>query len=348
MLAAGKGPQRCKAEAAPGHNAMFTYAIRRLLQAIPLLLFISIILFTILHYMPGGPLAPYMNNPHITAADIARLKHNFGLDRPVPLQYLSWLGKYVTGDWGWSTMNSEPARQAIFERLPATLQLMGISYLVAITLGLVFGILAAVKPYSPIDYFVTTFAFFGFSMPVFWFALMLQMLFAVHGIHWQAFGYEVDYHFPSAEMTSTEGGGFWDRVQHLVLPVTTLSLLNLATWSRFTRASMQEVLHTEYMRTAAAKGLPFLQILLKHGLKNALMPVVTITALSLPGLFSGAIVTETIFAWPGMGRLFITALQQQDFSLLMAYLVLSAFLVILFNLLADLAYGWLDPRVRYD
>lgn len=327
---------------------MLNYTIRRLIQAIPLMVFISIILFSILHEMPGGPLAPYMQNPHITAADIARLKHNFGLDRPVWVQYVSWLGKYVSGDWGWSTMNSTPAREAILERLPATLELMGVSYAVSIALGLVFGILAAVKPYSLVDYFVTTFAFFGFSMPVFWFALMLQMLFAVHGIHLQAFGYALDYNTPSAGMTSTEGGGFSDRVQHLILPTMTLALLNLATWSRFMRASMQEVLHTEYMRTAAAKGLPFMRILLKHGLKNALMPVVTVTALSLPGLFGGAIITETIFAWPGMGRLFYTALQQQDFSLLMAYLVLSAFLVVFFNLIADLTYGWLDPRVKYD
>lgn len=327
---------------------MLNYTIRRLLQAIPLLILISIILFIILQYMPGGPLAPYMQNPHITAADIARLKHNFGLDRPKYIQYLAWFGKYVTGDWGWSTMNSTPAREAILERLPATLELMGISYAVAIVLGVALGILAAVKPYSLIDYFVTTLAFFGFSMPIFWFALMLQMLFAVKGIHLQAFGYALNYNTPSAGMTSTEGGGFLDRVQHLILPVTALTLQFLATWSRFTRASMQEVLHTEYMRTAAAKGLPFMRILLKHGLKNALMPVVTITALSLPGLFSGAIITETIFAWPGMGRLFITALQQEDFSLLMAYLVLSAVLVVLFNLIADLTYGWLDPRVKYD
>lgn len=327
---------------------MLTYTIRRTIQAIPLLLLISIILFAILHQMPGGPLAPYMQNPHITAADIARLKHNFGLDRPVWIQYVSWLGKYLTGDWGWSTMNSTAVTEAILERLPATLELMGVSYLVSIALGLVFGILAAVKPYSLIDYIVTTFAFFGFSMPVFWFALMLQLLFSVHGIHYQALGYAVDFSLPSAGATSTEGGDFVDRVRHLVLPVMTLALIQLATWSRFTRASMQEVLHTEYMRTAAAKGLPFMRILLKHGLKNALMPVITITALALPGLFGGAIVTESIFAWPGMGRLFYVALQQQDFSLLMAFLVISAFLVVFFNLLADLTYGWLDPRVKYD
>jgi peptide/nickel transport system permease protein len=327
---------------------MLTYTIRRILQAIPLMILISLILFGILHQMPGGPLAPYMQNPHITAADIERLKHNFGLDRPVYIQYLSWLGKYVTGDWGWSTMNSTPVTEAILERLPATLELMGASFFVSVMLGLVLGIVAAVKPYSFIDYFVTTFAFFGFSMPVFWFALMLQMVFSVYGIHFQAFGYQFDFSLPSAGATSTEGGDFVDRIRHLVLPVTTLALIQLATWSRFTRASMQEVLHTEYMRTAAAKGLPFMRILLKHGLKNALMPVVTVTALALPGLFGGAIITESIFAWPGMGRLFITALAQQDFSLLMAFLVVSAFLVVLFNLLADLTYGWLDPRVKYD
>ncbi len=188
---------------------MLNYTIRRFLQAIPLLIFISIILFTILHYMPGGPLAPYMQNPHITAADIARLKHNFGLDRPVWIQYVSWLGNYLKGDWGWSTMNSTPAQgchpRTHYRR---RLKLMGLSYAVAITLGLIFGIIAAVKPYSIVDYFVTTFAFFGFSMPVFWFALMLQMLFSVKGFHWQAFGYAFDYSFPSAGMTSTEGGGF--------------------------------------------------------------------------------------------------------------------------------------------
>ncbi len=327
---------------------MLTYTIRRTIQAIPLLLFISVVLFLILHQMPGGPLAPYMSNPHITAADIARLKHNFGLDRPLYVQYFSWAGHVLIGDWGWSTMNSTPVTEAILQRLPATLLLMGVSFVVSALIGIFFGILAAVKPYSLWDYFVTTFAFFGMSMPVFWFAIMLQMLLAVNGIHTHALGYAFDFNLPSAGMTSTEGGDLTDRLRHLVLPTIVLSLLQVATWSRFTRASMQEVLHTDYMRTAAAKGLAFLKIIMKHGLKNALMPVVTIAALSLPGLVSGAVITEQIFAWPGMGRLFYTALTQQDFSLLMGYLVLISVLVVFFNLLADLAYGWLDPRVKYD
>lgn len=327
---------------------MLTFAIRRTLQSIPLLVLISIVLFAILNKMPGGPLAPYMANPHITAADIERLKHNFGLDVPPPVQYLRWLAAVLHGDWGWSTLNSTPVTEAILQRLPATIELAGTALVVSIVVGLTFGILAAVRPYSVADYFVTTFAFFGQSMPVFWFAIMLQLLLAVQGIHWQALGYAFDFQLPSAGMTSTDGGDFIDRVRHLVMPVIVLSLLQVATWSRFTRASMQEVLHTDYMRTAAAKGLPFFKILIKHGLRNALMPVVTIAGLSLPGLVGGAVVTETIFAWPGMGRLFITALNQQDFHLLMGYLVLTAVLVVFSNLLADLAYAWLDPRVKYD
>ncbi|HXM18547.1 MAG TPA: ABC transporter permease [Candidatus Tumulicola sp.] len=327
---------------------MVVYALRRSLQAIPLLILISIILFSILHAMPGGGLAAYTQNPHLTQADIERLKHNLGLDRPVIFQYWGWLVSLVHGDLGWSQMNSTPVTEALLERLPATLELTSIAFVLSLAVGLVFGIVAAVRPYSTVDYFVTTFAFFGQSMPVFWFALMLQMLFAVYGIHMQAFGYRFDFSLPSAGMTSTEGGDLLDRIRHLVLPVTVLGLLQIATWSRFTRASMQEVLHTDYMRTAAAKGLPFLTILLKHGLKNALMPVVTIVALSLPGIVAGAIVTETIFAWPGMGRLFITALGQQDLGLMMGYLIIISVFVVFSNLLADIAYGWLDPRVKYS
>ncbi len=326
---------------------MLVYAIRRTLQAIPLLILISIILFSILHAMPGGGLAAYTQNPHLTQADIERLKHNLGLDRPVIFQYWGWLVAMLHGDLGWSQMNSTPVTEALLERLPATLELTITAFVLSLAVGLIFGIVAAIRPYSAIDYFVTTFAFFGQSMPVFWFALMLQMIFAVVGIHFQGFGYRVDMSLPSAGMTATEGGDFIDRIRHLILPVTVLGLLQIATWSRFTRASMQEVLHTDYMRTAAAKGLPFLTILLKHGLKNALMPVVTIVALSLPGIVAGAIVTETIFAWPGMGRLFITALGQQDLLLMMGYLVIISVFVVFSNLLADIAYGWLDPRVKY-
>ena len=295
--------------------------------------------------MPGGPLAPYLQNPHITAADIARLKHNLGMDQPVPIQYLKWLGHVLVGDFGYSTSNSEPVFQALIERLPATLELMGASLIISIGLGVGAGMISAVYRYSFIDYFITTFAFFGQSMPVFWFALMMQLAFAVHGIPLPG-GYMIQ--LPSAGISSGDTFDFGDRLVHLILPATVLSLLGLATFSRFMRSSLLEVLGTDYMRTAAAKGLAFRTILFKHGLKNALIPVVTIIALSLPGLIGGAIITETIFAWPGMGRLFITALNQSDLALLMGYLILIAFLVVFSNLLADVVYAWLDPRVKYD
>ncbi len=314
------------------------------MEAIPLLLLISVVLFAILNNAPGGPLTPYLQNPHITEADIARLRHNFGLDQPVYVQYLHWLGHVVTGDFGYSTSNSEPVSQAILERLPATLELMGSAFIFSLVVGVAAGIFSAIKPYSPLDYTVTTLAFFGQSMPVFWFALMMQLAFAVYGI--TAFGYHVA--LPSAGMCTLDECPLWDRLEHLVLPTLVLGLLYIATWSRFTRSSMLEVIKTDYMRTAAAKGLGRAKIILKHGLKNALIPVVTIIALSLPGLVAGAVVTETIFAWPGMGRLFYNALGQFDFSLLMGYLMLTAFLVVLFNLLADIAYAWLDPRVKYN
>jgi peptide/nickel transport system permease protein len=324
---------------------LFTYVVRRTLQSIPLLLAISIILYGILYNMPGGPLAPYLQSPHITAADIARLKHNLGLDQPVPIQYLKWLGHILTGDMGWSTSNSEPVFQALVERFPATLELMGASLAIAILVGVTAGILSAVYRYSVLDYVITTVAFFGQSMPVFWFALMMQLAFAVHGIP-LPFGYLIQ--LPSAGISSSDTFDLGDRLAHLVLPAAVLSLLSIALFSRFMRSSLLEVLGTDYIRTAAAKGLAFRTILLKHGLKNAMIPVVTVIALTLPSLLGGAIVTETIFAWPGMGRLFINAMTQSDLALLMGYLLLTAFLVVFCNLLADVTYAWLDPRVKYD
>jgi peptide/nickel transport system permease protein len=319
--------------------------VRRTLQAIPLLILISIILYVILNNAPGGPLAPYLQNPHITPADIERLKHNLGLDRPIWYRYLVWIGQVLHGDFGYSTSNSEPVLQAILERLPATLELMGCSFIFAVLLGLAAGIFSAVRPYSFADYFITTLAFFGQSMPVFWFALMLQLAFAVHGITLPA-GYMIQ--LPSAGISSSDTFDLGDRISHLILPVIVLSLLSLALYSRFMRSSLLEVMKTDYMRTAAAKGLDFPTILFKHGLKNALIPVVTILALSLPGVLGGAIVTETIFAWPGAGRMFFNALQQSDIALMMGYLLILAFLVVFSNLLADVLYAWLDPRVKYD
>jgi peptide/nickel transport system permease protein len=325
---------------------MFTYVLRRTLQAIPLLVAISFILFVILHMAPGGGLGPYLQNPHITPADIARLKHNLGYDRPLPEQYVRWLWHLITtGDLGYATSDAQAVTTAIFSRLPATLELMGTSFVLAFVFGVAAGLFAAVRPYSTWDYFVTTLVFFGQSMPVFWFALMMQLAFAVHGIPLPG-GYEIV--LPSAGISTSDTFNFGDRLEHLVLPALVLALLQIALFTRFMRSSMLEVIRTDYMRTAYAKGLNFRTVLFKHGLKNALIPLVTVTALTLPGLFSGAIVTETIFAWPGEGRMFINALGQQDISLMMGYLVINALLVVFFNIFADVAYAWLDPRVKYD
>lgn len=332
---------------------MFTYIVRRTLVSIPLLILISIILYVILSNAPGGGLGPYLQNPHITPADIARLKHNLGLDQPLPIRYVRWLWTVLHGDFGWSTSNSEPVLDAIASRIPPTLLLMGVSFVVSVAIGLAAGIFSAVRPYSFADYFITTFAFFGQSMPVFWFAIMLQLLLAVHGIPLPA-GYQIK--LPSAGISSDysnfsdlfTGANIGDTASHLVMPVVVLSLLSLSLYSRFMRSSLLEVTKTDYVRTAKAKGLDNRTILFKHELKNALIPVVTVLALSLPGVIGGAVVTETIFSWPGAGRMFINALQQSDIALMMGYLLILAFFVVFSNLLADVLYAVLDPRVRYD
>lgn len=303
------------------------------------------VLFAILSQAPGGPLTPYLQNPHITEADIARLKHNLGLDQPPPIQYLHWLGQVVRGDFGYSTSNSEPVTQAILERMPATLELMGSSFVLSLIVGVTFGIISAIKQYSWLDYTITTLAFFGQSMPTFWFALMLQLAFSVYGF--TGFGYHIA--LPSAGIaTDSDVFDLGDRIEHLILPMIVLSLLYIAQWSRFMRSSMLEVIRTDFMRTASAKGLSATAVVLKHGVKNALIPLVTVIGVSMPGVVGGAVVTETLFAWPGMGRLFFNALGQFDFALLMGYMCLTALLVVVCNLLADIGYAWLDPRVKYS
>jgi peptide/nickel transport system permease protein len=323
---------------------MITFIVRRILQSIPLLLLISMILFAIISQAPGGPLTPYLQNPHITAADIARLKHNLGLDQSVPIQYLHWLVQVLHGDFGYSMSNSEPTINAIQERLPVTLELMVSAIGIALILGVIFGIVSAIKQYSWVDYAITTLAFFGQSMPVFWFALMVQLVFSVIGF--TGFGYHIV--LPSASSSSTDTFDLGDRVEHLILPAIVLSLLYLASFNRFMRSSMLEVIHSDYVRTASAKGLTRFNVVMRHAFRNALIPLVTIVALAVPDLVGGAVVTEKIFAWPGMGSLFINALSQFDFAVLMALMCLSALFVVLANLAADVCYAWLDPRVKYS
>jgi len=313
---------------------MLTYILKRLLGAVPLMVGISIIIFGILQSIPGGPIAVYLDNPNITGRDIAILKHQFGLDRPVYIQYLSWLGAYVTGTWGVSYSSGEQVGKLITQRLPATLLLMGSSFAVALAIAITGGVHSAVRQHSLFDTSMTTFSFLGISMPVFWFGLMLQLVFGVR-LGW----------LPVAGFGGT--GSWIDVPRHLILPTIVLALFTAGRWSRFVRSGMLEVLNQDYIRVARAKGLSQRGVIIRHALKNGLIPVVTIVALDLSGLFSGAVVTETVFAWPGMGSLLIQSISNVDYPTLLAILMLSSVAIVLSNLTADVMYGVFDPRIVY-
>ncbi len=316
---------------------MGRYILRRLVQAVPLLLGISVASFLILNAVPGGPLSAYENSPSITSADLQRLEHEFGLDQPLQVRYLGWLGKFFTGDWGYSYATHLPVLRMIGERLPNTLYLMSTVYVVTLLIAIPVGIFTALRQYSLFDHVVTTGTFMGLSMPTFWLGLMLIIVF---GLYLRL--------FPLGGMTSP-GVSFdvVDRLRHLVLPVATLSFVGIGHYVRYLRASMLETLGQDYVRTARAKGLVERAVVARHALKNAAIPLVTVAAVDLPELFVGALVTEQIFGWPGMGRLFWDAATRADYPILMGILSVSAALIILANLLADVTYGYLDPRIRY-
>ena len=317
---------------------MGRYVLRRLVQAIPLLLGISVASFLIMHAIPGGPTAAYEANPNVTPEDIARIEHALGVDQPLYVQYVSWLGKLVTGDWGYSFASFRPVLGLILERLPNTIYLMGTVFLVVLVVAIPIGVTTAVKQYSVYDYVVTTSTFAFLSTPTFWLGLLLIIFFGL-----------LLRLLPLGGMT-TPGADFdlLDRLRHLVLPVTTIALVQLGGRVRFLRASMLETIGLDYMRTARAKGLTERVVVLRHALKNASIPLVTILALDLPELFVGALVTEQIFGWPGMGRLFWDAATRSDYPVLMGILTVSSTLIVLANLFADVLYGYLDPRIRYS
>jgi peptide/nickel transport system permease protein len=323
---------------------MRRYLIRRVVQAVFMLFVMSIVFFTLLHLIPGGPDAVIgANNPHITPIQRAAIRHRFGLDQPVPIQYLSWLGNALHGDFGISFSNSLPVAQELAARIPATLELFLTALGFALILAILLGVTAAVKQYSITDYLITVLSYIGISMPVFWFALLLQELFGVQLGLLPVFGRT------AADTTSfTNLEIFEDYVVHLILPAIVLSLLFIATWSRFLRSSMLEVIKQDYIRTARMKGLGARQVFFRHALRNALIPLVTVVAISFGGIAGGAIITETIFAWPGLGRLFLVAVNFPDYPTLLAYLLFGAASVIFFNLVADILYGVIDPRIRYS
>ena len=308
------------------------------MHAVPLLIGVSIIGFAMMHLAPGGPLAVYTLNPTITAQDIARIKQIFGLDQPMYIQYFKWAYGIFTGNWGYTFFGGRPVLNVILERVPATFILMGSGMSLAIIIGMLIGILGAVRRYSVFDYLATTGAMVALSFPTFWFGLMTIFFFSLK-LGW----------LPSGGMFTLGGDeGILDLVVHLVLPAVVLALVLVAQWSRYTRSSFLEVINQDYIRTARSKGLSGRRILFRHAFPNALAPLVTLAGIQLPWLFSGALVTETIFGWPGMGRLFVDALTMKEYPVLMGMIMITAIAVIIGNLVADVINAMIDPRLRLE
>lgn len=316
----------------------YTYIIRRLASAVPLLLLITFAVFALMQALPGGPLAAYENNPEIKQEDIERLRHELGLDRPMYVQYVIWLGNFLKGDWGYSFATKRPVLTEIWERLPNTIYLTGISLIVALLIAIPAGIISATKQYSIFDHVVTTTTYIGRSMPIYYSGLLLIIVFSI-GLRW----------FPSGGMrTLGKDFSLVDSLRHLFLPVLSLSTLIAAKYARFLRSSMLEVIHQDYIRTAQAKGVHEHIVIYKHAFRNAAIPLVTIVAIDLPVFFAGALFTETIYSWPGMGRLFVNSSLRFDYPIVMGIVTMIALLVVISNLLADMVYAMLDPRITYS
>jgi peptide/nickel transport system permease protein len=312
-----------------------SFVLRRLGQSLILLALVSVIGFAVLHLAPGGPLAQFALVPGMTAADLARIAHQMGLDRPLPVQYWEWLRHMLAGDWGRSYRDNQPVLAVIGGRLPATFELMASSTLIAVVLGTWVGILGALRRYSIFDYLATIGAMIALSIPTFWFGLVVIYAFSVE-LAW----------LPAGGMFTVGQGGVLDYLHHLIAPALVLALVTVAIWSRYMRSAMLEVIGQDYIRTARAKGLPQPVIILRHALRNALLPMIALAGLQLPTLLGGALVTETVFTWPGMGRLFLDSIGYRDYPVLMGILILTAILVLIGNLAADLLYAIYDPRIR--
>jgi len=320
---------------------MGRYIIRRLLQAILLLFLLSLGLFLLLHLMPGGPVG-VLFNPRQSGAVKAAITKQFGLDQPLIIQYFRWLGSALVGNFGYSFADYQPVLRIIGQRFPATLELFTYALLFALILAITLGMISAVRQGSITDYTLTSLSYFGISMPIFLFGLFAQYIFGVW-LHWlptsgtQTYGYTFDAF-----------GQYLDHLSHLVLPMLVLSLTFIAGWSRYMRSSMIEVLKQDYIRTARAKGVGPVSLLIRHALRNAVIPLITVVALNFGQIAGGAAITEGIFGWPGMGSLFLASLDARDYPVLLAMLLLGAVLVIMFNLIADILYAVVDPRIRYS
>ena len=316
---------------------MTKYLIQRVTESILVLIAMSFLIYGIMALMPGDPIdVMVQSDPNLTTSDAERLKALYGLDKPLLERYKNWLSSALTGDFGYSRIHNRPTLEILVPRLINTTWLMAASLFLSLILAIPLGIYSALHPYSRSDYFINLLALGGISIPVFWLALMLIILFSV-SLGW----------LPAGGMGSTGDGGLTDRISHMILPVVTLSIASIGSLTRYVRSAMMEVLRNEYIRTARAKGLSRYKIVYKHALRNAMIPVVTVLALSFGTLFSGALITETMFSYLGMGKLIYDSIIGNDYNLALVSLLFATGLVLTGNLLADLAYAWLDPRISY-
>jgi peptide/nickel transport system permease protein len=313
------------------------YLFRRLMLAIPSLLGISIIIFTILALAPGDPFGELVTNPNVPPEVIARLRASLGLNDPVWLRYIHWLVAMLHGEWGFSFASRIDVATLIMQRLPVTLAVLGSAELLAILVALPVGVLAAAKPYSIFDQVANTLAYIAFSLPTFFTGLLLILLFSVQ-LNWLPFVFQTN-------VSATGWAWLWTEIRQSIMPVSVLGLFQAAVLVRYVRSSMLDVIRLDYVTTARAKGIGRRRVLMRHVVRNGLIPVVTLIALQMPGIFTGAVVTEQIFRVPGMGSLLISAILANDTPVIMAVTFVYAILVIIFNLIADLLYGWLDPRI---
>ena len=321
---------------------MQRFLARRLVHGIIVLVGLSILMFTLLVFTPGDPVELLAaSNPDIRPEDVANLRKYYGLDDPVYVRYFKWMRSMLKGDLGYSRTYGSPVAKIIVERLRNTLTLVATAVVVAFVIGAVAGIYSALHQYSATDYTVTVLAFAGHSLPPFWLGIVFILIFAVW-VPW----------FPAGGMLTPGVTPGWpallDKLWHLILPTGVLATFGMATWARYTRSSMLEVIRQDYVRTARAKGNSEKVVINKHALRNALIPIITLVALSIPGVLNGAVLTETVFSWPGMGLLLFQAVLGHDYNVAMAVLLFLALMTVVFNLLADIAYAMADPRIRYD
>lgn len=322
---------------------MTAFILRRILQLIPLLIGVTFLTFAIINLVPTSPLTSQQINPRMRPQDIQRVKENLGLDEPWPKRYVIWLGKFARGDLGISLLNYTPVRDRIFAVMPNTILLSASAFFLSLFVSIPLGVLSAIRRNGVFDNLTTIGTVAAFAIPTIWLSFLLLILFAVKFDEWGLPS------LPVGRMTDTRGGGgFWDRLEHLILPTISLALVQMAGWTRYIRSQMLEVIRQDYVRTAQAKGLRPQIVNFRHAFRNALLPLITLLGLSLPDLFAGALVVETIFAWNGMGLLAVNSIQQNDYTLIMGITVIFAALTILGNLIADVGYALLDPRIRFD